>query len=185
MAKQTDTKVITNPVRLSYAHVWEPKSFQGAEPKYSCAILVPKEDTETLEAIKAAIRCAIDAGKAKFGGKIPTNLNTPLRDGDAERGDDEAHAGMWFLNASGKTAPGIVDLNLQQITDQSQVYSGCWCRVSLNFFAYAVPGNKGIGAGLNNLQKVRDDDALAGRSKAEDDFNDDYLGEDNDLDSIL
>ena len=39
-----------------------------------------------------------------------------------------------------------------------------------------------MAVGLNNLQKVGDGERLAGGSKAEDDFNDDYTG---DLDDIM
>ena len=44
MAKQNNTKVVTGIVRLSYANVWEPKSINGGDPKYSCSIIIPKSD---------------------------------------------------------------------------------------------------------------------------------------------
>ena len=62
MAKQNNTKVVTGIVRLSYANVWEPKSINGGDPKYSCSIIIPKTDTETVNAINAAIDCAIKEG---------------------------------------------------------------------------------------------------------------------------
>lgn len=54
--------------------------------------------------------------------------------------------------------------------DSTEVYSGCYARVSINFYAYNVSGNKGIACGLNNVQKLSDGDYLGGRSRAEDDF---------------
>lgn len=45
MAKQNNTKVVTGLVRLSYANVWEPKSINGGDPKFSCSIIIPKSDT--------------------------------------------------------------------------------------------------------------------------------------------
>ena len=49
------TKVITGPrTRWSYANVWEPKSINGSDPKYSVSLIIPKDDTKTLEKIKAA-----------------------------------------------------------------------------------------------------------------------------------
>ncbi|HML49570.1 MAG TPA: DUF2815 family protein, partial [Clostridia bacterium] len=101
MAKQLSTKVITGLVRLSYANVWEPKSIKGGDPKYSCSIIIPKSDTETIAAIHAAIDCAIKEGVGKFGGKIPPKsaLKLPLRDGDTER-DDENYKGCYFVNAN-------------------------------------------------------------------------------------
>ncbi|MGK9252392.1 DUF2815 family protein [Paenibacillus humicus] len=178
----SDTKVITGKVRLSYTHLFNPTAIEaGQEPKYSTAILIPKSDKETLKKIQAAINAAIEAGKSKFGGKIPANLKKPLRDGDEERPDDEAYQGHYFLNASAKQKPGIIDKYKNEITDSTEVYSGCYARVSLNFYAFNTAGNKGVAAGLNNVQKIAEGDYLGGRSRAEDDFDefedeDDYLG---------
>ncbi|MCI1574712.1 MAG: DUF2815 family protein [Weizmannia coagulans] len=179
------TKVVTGKIRLSYAHLFEPHAVEeGQDKKYSTAILIPKTDKKTLNAIKAAIEAAKEAGKSTFGGKIPANLKTPLRDGDEERPDQPEYAGHYFLNCSSKTKPGVVDQQLNPILDSEEVYSGCYARVSINFYAFNKAGNKGIAAGLNNVQKLADGDYLGGRSRAEDDFDvveeyedeDDFLG---------
>lgn len=168
------TKVITGKVRFSYAHVWEPVSVEeDGDKKYSVAILIPKTDTATIKKIEAAIEAAKEAGKAKLGGKIPANLKTPLRDGDEEKPDDENYEGMLFLNASSKSRPGIVDKDLNDIIDREEFYSGCYGRASINFYAFNVGVNKGIAAGLNNLQKFEDGDRLSGGSTAQDDFGED------------
>ena len=77
---------------------------------------------------------------------------------------------------------GVVDLARNPILDQEEIYSGCYCRFSLMFYPFSTNGNNGVAVGLNNLQKVSDGERLAGGSKAEDDFNDDYTG---DLDDIM
>ena len=166
------TKVITGTgTRLSYFHGWEPVSINGGAEKYSVSVLIPKSDTETVSAINAAIDAAIEEGVAKFGGKKPNKaaIKLPLRDGDVER-DDEAYKGHWFINANSTTAPQIVDSQVNPILDRSDVYSGCYARVSLNFFAFNSNGNKGIACGLGNIQKVRDGEPLGGKSTAADDF---------------
>lgn len=84
------TKVIV-PCRLSYAHLWEPDSINGSEPKYSVSCIIDKDDKETIAKIKKAIEVAKDEGKGKWGGKIPANLKLPLRDGDIDRPEDEAY----------------------------------------------------------------------------------------------
>lgn len=175
------TKVITGTgTRLSYFHGWEPVSINGDAEKYSVSVLIPKSDTETVSAINAAIDAAIEEGVAKFGGKKPNKaaIKLPLRDGDVER-DDEAYKGHWFINANSTTAPQIVDRQVKPILDRSEVYSGCYARVSLNFFAFNSNGNKGIACGLGNIQKVRDGEPLGGKSTAADDFatlaDDDFL----------
>ena len=172
-ANKNTTKVVTGVVRLSYANVWEAVSINGGTPKYSVSLIIPKSDTKTIEAINAAVDAAIKEGAAKFGGKIPNKaaLKLPLRDGDVER-DDEAYKGAYFVNANSTSAPQIVDRAVQPILDRSEVYSGCYARVSINFYAFNSNGNKGIACGLNNLQKIRDGESLGGKSRAEDDFND-------------
>ncbi|ENY98721.1 hypothetical protein HMPREF1092_03279 [Clostridium thermobutyricum] len=180
-ASRKGTKVVTGEVRLSYAHIWEPSAIEGNEPKYSVSVIVSKNDKETLRAIKEAVEEAKETGKGKWNGKIPPVLKTPLRDGDVERPDDEAYAGCYFFNASSKNKPGIVDENVQPILDQSEVYSGCYARVSVNFYAYNANGNKGVAAGLGNIQKIKDGDSLGGATRAEDDFEaveheEDFLG---------
>ena len=169
--QKNSTKVVTGVVRLSYANVWEPVSVNGGTPKYSVSLIIPKSDTKTIEAINAAIDNAIKAGIGKFGGKIPNKaaLKLPLRDGDVER-DDEAYQNSYFVNANSPTAPQIVDRAVQPILDRNEVYSGCYARVSINFYAFNSNGNKGIACGLGNIQKVKDGEQLGGKSSAADDF---------------
>ena len=171
-------KVITGPnTRWSYCNVWQPKSINGGTPKYSVSLIIPKSDTVTINKIKAAIEAAYKEGEAKLKGNgrsVPalSVLKTPLRDGDAERSDDEAYANAYFVNANSATAPGIVDADRQPILDTSEVYSGVYGRASINFYAFNSNGNKGIACGLNNLQKIRDGEPLGGKSRPEDDFAD-------------
>lgn len=175
------TKVVTGEVRFSYLHVWEPSAIEeGQDKKYSASLIIPKSDKKTLDAINKAIESAKEAGKAKFGGKIPTVLKTPLRDGDAERPDDEAYAGAYFINCNAKQQPGIVDKNARPIMNQDEVYSGCYGRASITFYAFNTSGNKGIACGLNHMMKLRDGESLGGRSTAEADFAD-FINEDDDL----
>ncbi len=181
MANVSKTKVITGKnTRLSYFHGWEPTSINGGPERYSVSVLIPKDDKETVKAINDAVDAAIEEGIAKFGGKKPNKaaIKLPLRDGDTER-EDEAYAGHWFINANSKTAPQIVDKAVKPILDRDEVYSGCYARVSLNFYAFNSNGNKGIACGLGNIQKIRDGESLGGRSSAADDFSteedDDFL----------
>ncbi len=185
--KNQATKVVTGEVRFSYLHVFQPHAIEeGQQEKYSVALLIPKSDKKTLTKIKNAVEAAKVAGQSsKFGGKIPPNLKTPLRDGDAERPDQEEYKGMYFLNANSTNKPGLVDANVDPIMDSTELYSGCYGRASVNFYAYNVSGNRGIACGLNNLQKLRDGDTLGGRSRAEDDFDAVEVEEDFEEDDFL
>jgi hypothetical protein len=171
------TKVVTGLVRFSYLHVWEAVAIQeGQDKKFSASLIIPKSDKATLAKINAAIDAAKEAGKVKLGGKIPANLKTPLRDGDIERPEDETYANCFFINASAKTKPGLVDASVQPILNQDELYSGCYGKASVTFYAFNTSGNKGIACGLNHIMKVKDGESLGGRSSAESDF-----GTDDDL----
>ncbi|WP_410496826.1 DUF2815 family protein [Cellulosilyticum sp. ST5] len=171
------SKVVTGKVRFSYANIWEPKSINGSEEKYSVSLIIPKSEAKTIEEIQVAMEEAKQEGIAKFGGKIPLNLKLPLRDGDIDRPDDEAYQGCYFINANSKDKPQIVDKKVKPILDPNEVYSGCYGRASINFYAFNQNGNKGIACGLGNLQKLEDGEPLSGHSRAEDDF--EAYGEDD------
>jgi len=180
------SKVITGKVRLSYVSLLEPKAFEGQESKYSCVLLIPKDDNMTINAIKKAIKEVYEAAKGtKLKGVRFENLKTTLRDGDDDESidTDEApeYADHFFMNVSSKMKPGIIDKYKEKVDDPEEVYSGVYARVSINFFAYNTAGNKGISAGLNGVQIVAKGESLGGRSSAEADF-DEY---EDDADEML
>lgn len=178
MTENVSTKCVVGEVRLSYVHIFKPEAVEeGGDKKYSVSIIIPKSDTASLEKVKAAIKAAAQAGKAKIGSTPQAKIRIPLRDGDLERPDDDAYANAYFINANSTRKPGIVkkvkidgESRLVEITNEEEVYSGCYAYVSLNFFVYAQRGNVGIGAGLNNVLKARDGSYLGGRVSAETDF---------------
>ena len=164
------TKVVV-PCRMSFANIWEPKSINGSDPKYSVSCIIPKTDKKTLTRIHTAIEAAKEDGKTKkWGGKVPGNLKTPLRDGDIDRPDDEAYAEAMFFNATAKDAPQIVDRKVQPILDPMECGSGDYCNVSVNFYPFNANGNRGIAAGLGNIQLIKHGERLAGKASASSDF---------------
>lgn len=171
------SKVITDKVRFAYVNVENPKSFNGSTPKCGTTLIIDGSDKVTLDKIKKAIEEAKQEGLVKLGGKIPANLKTPIRDGNIDKPDDPAFANCYFVNANNKVRPGIVGPNLEPL-QASDLYSGCYGRASIVFFAYNVNGNKGIGCSLQNLQKLEDGEPLGGKARAVDDFADseDILG---------
>lgn len=165
-------KIVTEKVRFSYANVWEPRSVNGSDPKYSVSIIISKDDKKTLEKINKAIESAEKDGISRFGSKFTSgsNFKRPLRDGDIDRADDPAYENSYFLNVNSKAKPGIVDKNVEPILDQTEFYSGCYGKASISSFPYSINGAKGITFGLNNLQKLEDGESLGGVSRPEDDF---------------
>ena len=158
---------------------------EGGKPKFSVSLIIQKSDSVTVGKIRAAIEEAYRDGQSKLKGNgksVPalSTLRTPLRDGDIDRPDDPAYANSYFVNANSTTAPGVVDANRNEILDKSEVYSGCYGRASISFYAFNANGNKGIACGLNNLQKIKDGEPLGGKASAESDFatedDEDFLG---------
>ena len=173
----SDTSIRIGEVRFSYVNVFtRKKNEDGSDGKYGVCLMIPKNDSAALKLVKDAIEAAKSIGKtSKWGGKLPGRLSTPLRDGDEERPDDPNFAGMYFMNANSNHEVGVKVLENGAIEDalgSEDFYSGCWGVASLNFFAYDSSGNKGVGCGLNNVIKTRDDERLGGGRSADQDFGD-------------
>lgn len=180
MAKNTNPcKVITSVVRFSYLNANEPKaSAEGATPKYSVSLIIPKSDTALIEKIQKAIEAAYKEGEFKLRGNgktVPplTGIKSCLRDGDVDRSEDPAYKDSYFINANSTTKPEVVDAALNPILDTSEIYSGIYGRASITFYAFNNNGNRGIACGLNHLQKIRDGEPLGSKASAETDFADD------------
>ena len=185
-------KVVTNEVRLSYAHLFEPYSNRSdIDPKFSTVILIPKSDKAIRAALDRAEKEAIKQGleRSKFTDKdIKLNkIGSIIHDGDEEADleNNPEYEGHWYMTVSSQAdrRPQIVDRALNPILDPTEVYSGCYARVSIQAFPYSVNGNKGVSFGLRNVQKLRDGEPLGGRTRAEDDF--DALDDDDTEDNLL
>ena len=185
---KNDTKVVTGVVRLSYAHLFEPKSINGSDPKYSVSLIIPKDDKQMVKVLEQAIDNAKELGKSKWGGKIPSNLKLPLRDGDEDRPEDEAYENSYFINANSERAPQVVGTEKDKATGKAiplgpdEVYSGCYARASINFYPFNVNGNKGVACSLISIQKIDDGEPLAGVASApEEDFEFDEVDSEDDF----
>lgn len=180
MANNDPQFVVTGEVRLSYVHLFAPYAKPGSknEPKYTVTILIPKSDFATKQRIDAAVNHAIQIGvQSNWSGVRPPIIAIPIHDGDGVRPSDgmpfgDECKGHWVLTASSKQAPQVIDAGMNPIINQTDIYSGIYGRVSMRFFPYNVEGKKGIGCGLNNVQKLRDGEPLSGRTNAADDFGD-------------
>ena len=169
------TKVVTAPVRIGYANIMQPRlnELSGKE-EFSAVVLVPKSDAQTVAALKAAAKAAIEK---KFGSTPPKGIKNPLRDGDSPKDDGEPrgdeYAGHWFFNAKSNAEykPGVVDKTGKTLEARDAVMSGDTVRLSLNAYAYAAPGNTGVGFGILNVMLVDNTNRFGeGRSSAADDF---------------
>lgn len=170
MKNENNTTRVVIPCRFAYVNCWRPATQYGGAQKYSVSAIISKDDKETLEIIGRAVQQAKESAKQKWGGRIPNNLREPLHDGDEEKPDNPIFKNSYYLTAKSKEPPQVVNKNVEPITDQTEVYSGCYGRISVNFYGYNFSGNRGVAAALGNIQKIKDGEAFGGRIIAQDDF---------------
>ena len=167
--------LVTGKVRFSYANVFEPRRTPNGEEKYSITLLIPKSDTDTYQRIMTEVNKTLQENLADtFKGVMKKKKKTPIHDGDGVRQSGEPYGaeckGCWVITANSNNAPEVVDASCNPIISKNEFYSGCYGRASLRFYAYNQNGNRGIGCGLGNVQKLEDGQPLGGRTTASEDF---------------
>jgi hypothetical protein len=171
----SNTQMTTGEVRLSYAHLYDPYSNNGGEPKYSVTVLMPKTDVQAKARLDAAVEAAKQKGIAeKWNGVLPPVVASAIHDGDGVRPNGEPFGaeckGHWVFTASSKNPVSLVDASMNPIVQKGELYSGCYARVCVSLFPYNSNGKRGIGIGLEAVQKLRDGDPLGGGVSVADAF---------------
>lgn len=152
--KMENTSIVVENVRLSYVHLLKPYGRDPmAKQKYSVTILLPKSDVEGKQKVDAAIAAATRNGIAnKWNGAAPAKVPTPVWDGDGltQNGNKFGPecAGHWVFAAStpADKPVDVVDGRMNCIIDATQVYSGIYANVCVNFFAYNYQGKRASAA---------------------------------------
>lgn len=167
----------TDKVRLSYVHLNQPHSSapDGSNPKYGVTILLPKSDVATKARLDTAYQAAVNAGVgAKWNGVMPPKIESPIYDGDGVRPNGEPFGaeckGHWVFTAGNKNPVPIVDIGQNPVVNAGDIYSGMYARVCVSFYAYNFSGKRGIGCGLEAVQKLEDGEPLGGHVSAADAF---------------
>lgn len=159
--------VIKN-ARCAYPSLISPSPDLNGNDKYSCVLLIPKD--YNVDNIKAALRAAIEIGKAKkWGGVVPGDLHIPLQDGDlyyAKQPEKRQHyKGQYYINAKqdpewGK--PTVVDQYGLKSELPSTINSGDYVAAVIEFFPYKQAGGNGLSATPKVVQKLRDGEPIGG-----------------------
>lgn len=166
--------------RVMYPDVINPSRFKdqrtGAD-QWMIQVMIPKDDKGQMGRIVEAIQdndraqsqypgknLQFDAnaeitGIAKDGG---TWKNQPIRDGDSERYPAEAN-GHWVIHAkaTAPNKPAVVDGQMNEVIDATQIYSGCTCKVGVGVKVYNAQGSRGIGWFLNGVQFIKPGQKIA------------------------
>lgn len=155
--------ILTPEFRAGFISIFKATSNKNADgtmsaPKFSVrACFPPTTDLSLLKKEAAAV------ATEKWGNQIPKTLRSPFRKNEELDNPVVGLGDDWIIMtfaANEDSRPGIVDAKLQDIIDDSQVYSGAWFRAQVRAYAYDKAGNKGVSFGLQNVQKLRDDDPI-------------------------
>lgn len=181
------TQMTTGRVRFSYLNAFHPRADKQGVEKYSVMLLIPKSDKVTLAKMKEAIQAAKDTWVAK-GKKLPAQLKSTLHDGDGLNPSGDPYgpecAGHYVMNVSSTRKPVVVYADRTQITEESEIYSGCYGRAIINFYVYDSQGNRGVSAGLMGIMKLSDGEPLGGGIVRDEDW-DDGFDDSSDADDLL
>lgn len=175
-------KFTTGLVRLSYAHIFEPKANMNGVEQYSASLIIPKKDAAQVQRINDFLQGMLKDNDviARLGGAkaVKAGVTLPLHDADEKKPDDGAYANSFYLNAKANVdhAPKVLLYDRTECVDRSEVYSGCWVQAVLEFYPYNKNGNRGIGVSLSAVRKVKDGEPLSGATVSDKDWDDSLLG---------
>lgn len=159
-------RVMTPEARLSYCHLSQPYTgAQGGEPKYSVTILIPKTPEIKAELDAAAEAAATDAVGRLWNGVRPPMIPSVVWDGDGKRANGMPFGpeckGCYVVTASTKQKPYVCGMdNVNCELAPTDIYSGMYGRVSINFYGYSTAGKRGVACGLRAVMKTRDGQPL-------------------------
>ena len=154
----------------SFVHLFEPHAAQGSsDKKYSVQLVFDQGYDFTL--IGQAIQQAITD---KWGANPPAGLHMPIVDPKTKPNlaNNPFYQGKFYISANSKDPVPMVDMNMQDIFNKMDLYSGCRIKANVNFFAYDTAGNRGVGCGLNGVMKLADGERLDNRPTVQQMFGD-------------
>lgn len=178
-------KLITPEATLSYPHFVEPQAAQNGkgDPKFGAMLIYDPSQVDFLAQLQAAV---IAVATEEFGSKAVQNLKSgvlknPIGTNWELKGLPE---GSFYLNPKSKTRPGLVQpwndpkTGKPQKVEEDQIesvfYPGAKVRASISVYAYTYVGegttSRGVGVGLNNVQKLGDGPRLDSRKAADEEF---------------
>ncbi len=182
------TDCVTPQFRASYLNVFEARAVDASKPnenkQYGVEMwfrVAEKCDERLMDQpivkIDDLVKAANAAAAEKWGvdpTKWPKGLKNPMKKGEDLTGKNGTLAGGIVVRTARKEAfgrPVVVDQNVKDIIDKTQVYSGCYMIAKIHCYAWEHPtGGKGVSFTLDMLQLVKDGEPLGNRLEAADAF---------------
>jgi hypothetical protein len=173
MAKNvTGQRVITPKARLSFPSLLKPDvGGQYSDNKFKATLIFDKNDKAVMEGLKAMNAACKKVAAEAFGADIK-GIDMPFRNGDEKAEKADFYKNTILITAKSKYRPGLCAADPKvEITEESDLYGGCWVRASLVPFSYAQGKNRGVSFRLCNVQKLAEGEQFGGtRVAPADDF---------------
>lgn len=188
--------VITPIFRVSFPQVFTPKAFEDNEKKsFQIDMIFDEADLklpyngkkiQTVSMKKAVLNAKVDQwGEDKS--QWPTFTYPVFKDGNERTNDEgviyQGYEGKIYVTAKANEdkKPRILDKYGKVITDEAEIYGGCYARAQLLARPYASGKNQGVSFKLLQLIKQKDGDKFGGftsdvfdvEDAAEDNWDDD------------
>ena len=193
--KRKSVKVKTPVFRVSYPNLFEPKSFENSESRYSVTCIVPKDfddgdhpdpkgdNARRMKRMREAVEeVGLNAfGEEKWKRVKKQQYGTPFRDGEEREGKDGYGEDVEFFVAKSKDRPGVVNRKRIPITAED-IPAGHYAIATMVVYAY-TKGKGGVALALNNVQHIAEGEMFGSRSRPEDDF-EEWDDDDDDDDDI-
>ena len=151
-------------VRLSFPQLFQPQVQQDGKRTYGASFLFPANHPA-----KAEMTAAMQAvAKDKWGNKADAELNALIAGGRVclRDGATKAYAGYqnnWFVSASNKTRPQVIDKDISPLDESSgRPYGGCFVVASIEIWAQDNAYGKRINATLRWVQFMNDGESFGG-----------------------
>jgi len=179
------SSIILPAARANYVFLLKPRKNKrrpDAEPTFSVLLAWDKEEIDDSQGLKELKKGILALARERAGDNALKLLKTgrianPIRDGaeitDKDGNELEEFADCYVVTARRRAdlgPPGLVDAQVRPVTDPTEIYSGMQCIASVNPFWYEVEGKRGIGIGLNNIQKVADGERVGGKPDPKSEF---------------
>lgn len=158
-------------VRLAFADLFQPRSVNNSDPKFSAAFIM-EPDSPNVAAVEAAMK---DVATAKWGAKgekilakLIKDKKVCLKDGnDNTNKEGEVYSGfegMSYVSANNAERPILLDRNgVDELTRaDGKPYAGCYVYANIEIWAQDNSYGQRINAQLRGVQFFKDGDAFAG-----------------------
>lgn len=148
MSKINKVKVTLKNVKIAFPNIFEAKGFNGSKPKFSCVLLVNKQD-EQVKIAKQAIEDLIKTEWPDIAKRPKLKDKISFRDGDDEK--YEGYPGNYFISASNMLQPKVLNAEGKP-AEKDLIQGGDEVHAIIEFWAQ----NNQFGARVNaNLVAVK------------------------------